>query len=134
MRACHVCRPILALLSLVALIGCTDASMSEVAGKVTVDGQAIGKGVIAFYPVDGKKEEGGAIVDGIYKVRVPVGLAKVTISMPKVVGTKKLYGKKDSPEYPYSKEALPEKYNLKSELMLDVPIGGIEKDWQLSSK
>jgi hypothetical protein len=120
---------------LLPLTGCTtDQPMAEVRGKVSVNGQPVEKGVIAFYPVDGRKEEGGTIVDGTYRVKVPIGLAKVTISVPKVVSTKKLYDKKDSREYPISKESLPDKYNIQSQLKLDVPAGGIEKDWELTAK
>jgi hypothetical protein len=54
--------------------------------------------------------------------------------MPKIVGKKKLYDKKDSPEYPLTAEALPAKYNTKTELKIDVTQGNIEKDWPLVSK
>jgi hypothetical protein len=122
-------------LTLFALAGCTDRSMSEVRGTITVDGKAIEKGTIAFFPKDRKSQTtGGDIKDGAYSVQVPVGVMEVQISMPKVVGHKKLYDRPDSPSYPLTAEALPEKYNKKSVLQLDVAPGGVTKDWDLSSK
>lgn len=117
------------------LAGCNDSSMSQVNGKVTIDGQPIEKGAISFYPVDGKTPTtGGEIKDGAYSVQVPVGVMSVKISAPKVVGMKKLYDKKDSPEYPLTAEALPAKYNAQSELKVEVTPGSVEKHWLLTSK
>jgi hypothetical protein len=133
-RRAHVAGACLASALLFALAGC-DSSMTVVKGQVTFDGQAIEKGAISFYPVDGKtKTAGGEIKAGAYSVQVPVGQMEVRISMPKVVGQKKLYNTPDSPTYPMHAEALPEKYNMKSELKLDVTAGGVTKDWPLTSK
>jgi hypothetical protein len=118
-----------------AMAGCADATVSQVSGKVTVDGNPLEKGAISFYPVDRQaKTAGGEIKDGAYSVQVPVGAMEVRISMPKVVGKKKLYDKKDSPEYPVYQESLPAKYNMESKLQLDVTQGKLEKDWALTSK
>ncbi len=118
-----------------ALAGCGDSSMAQVSGSVTVDGQPIDKGAIAFYPVDGKAPTaGGEIKAGAYSVRVPVGLMKVEISMPKEVGKKKLYNTPNSPEHPIYSEALPPRYNKNTELKLDVMSGKTEKNWALTTK
>jgi len=125
----------LSSVALFVLAGCTDSSMSVVKGQVTFDGQPIDKGSISFFPRDGQsKTTGGEITAGAYSVQVPVGLMEVKISMPKVVGQKKLYNKPDSPSYPLHAEALPDKYNKKSDLTLDVTAGGVQKDWDLTSK
>jgi hypothetical protein len=125
----------LSAVALFVLAGCTDSSASLVRGQVTFDGQPIEKGTISFYPVDGKTTTaGGEIKAGAYSVQVPVGLMEVRISMPKVVGQKQLYNKKDSPSYPVHAEALPDKYNKASDLKLDVTAGGVAKDWALTSK
>jgi hypothetical protein len=122
--------------AVLALAGCGDAgSMAEVKGKVTFDNKPVESGAIAFYPVDGKAPTaGGAIKDGQYDVKVPVGLAKVTISAPKVVGKKKLYNTPNSPEGLITAEALPAKYNEQSELQFEVKPGRNEKDFELRSK
>ncbi len=121
--------------ALFALAGCTDSSLTVVKGQVTFDGQPIEKGSISFFPKDGQsKTTGGEIKAGAYSVQVPVGLMEVRISMPKVIGQKKLYNTPDSPSRPLYAEALPEKYNQKSDLTLNVTAGGVEKDWALTSK
>jgi hypothetical protein len=119
------------------LAGCGQA-MSEVSGKVTVDGTPIDEGTISFYPADKKSQPaGGKIKDGMYSVQVPRGAMKVVISKPKVTGHKKLYpDDPKSKEYPVTKEDLPPKYSdrEKTELKLDVTGGSQEKNWELSSK
>jgi hypothetical protein len=117
------------------IAGCRDNTVSQVSGSVTFDGNPIEDGTISFYPKDGKTQPaGGNIKSGAYSVQVPVGHMEVRISMGKVIGKKKLYDKKDSREYELKGEALPEKYNTKSELRLDVTPGNNEKDWPLVSK
>jgi hypothetical protein len=125
------------LLALLVLIGCGETA-SEVTGKVTVDGQPVAKGTIAFYPADGKgKTSGGDITDGTYTVSVPRGTMKVAITKPKVVRTKKLYpDDPKSKEVEVTEESLPPKYSdpEKTELRLDVTGGKVEKNWELTSK
>jgi len=106
-----------------------------VSGAVTVDGKPLEVGSIQFTPVDGKTPvTGGAIQGGNYSVRVHVGTIKVSISAPKVVGQKKVYDAPDSPVRPLTAESLPERYNEKSELKLEVKSGRNPKDWALESK
>jgi hypothetical protein len=126
---------VLLLVALLVLPGCGDKSTSQVSGLVKFDGQAIPEGAISFYPVDGKtRTAGGQIKDGNYSVKVPVATMIVRISMPKVVGKKKLYNAPNSPERPLTAEALPARYNSQSELKLDVTPGEMHKDWDLTSK
>jgi hypothetical protein len=123
------------LVVLLAQAGCSDGTMAQVSGTVTLDGNAIESGQIQFSPVDGKtKTAGGPIKDGQYSVGVPVGLMKVSISAPKVVGKKKIYDTPDSPEMPITKEALPAHYNEKTELQFEVKPGSQTKDFPLTSK
>jgi len=124
----------LLLLLLLGVSGCGDSTMSDVSGKVTLDGKPVEQGVISFYPMDGKTSTtGGSIKDGTYLVKVPIGVMEVKISMPKVVGKKKLYDAANSPERTLTAEALPPRYNDKSELRLEVTPGKVEKDWELKS-
>lgn len=123
------------LLALVPLAGCGDNSMSEVAGKITIDGQPVEKGAISFVPVAGDTPTtGGMIEGGRYSVKVPPGEMKVSISAPKVVGTKKIYDTPNSPVMPITEEALPKKFNEQTELRYTVQRGANPKDWELPSK
>lgn len=59
----------------------------EISGKVTVDGEPVGKGTIKFDPVDGQgSSDGGAINDGAFICEVTTGEKKVTVNGSKVVG------------------------------------------------
>jgi hypothetical protein len=123
------------LVALLALSGCDAGTEGQVSGTVKVDGQPVEAGAIQFIPADGKTPtSGGEIKDGRYSVKVPVGVMKVSISAPKVVGKKKIYPTPNSPEMPITKEALPERYNEQTELTLDVKRGKNEKDWDLKGK
>jgi hypothetical protein len=116
------------------VIGCNSDGLAEVSGTVSVDGQEV-NGSIAFIPVDGKSQTaGGAIENGRYSFRAPVGTAKVEIRVPKEVGRKKLYNTPDSPEQPILEEVLPKKYNNETELRYDVQPGQNVKDWIITTK
>jgi len=117
------------------MAGCGgEAGPTTVSGIVKVDGQPLAKGAISFAPVDGQSTtSGGAITDGAYSVKVPKGMQKVSISAPKVTGTRKLYDTPDSPTMEITEEALPAKFNTATELTLDVTGGSVKKDWDLST-
>src|SRR5262249_45082181 len=118
---------------LLALVGCGGEPLAS--GTVKVDGQPLEAGTITFFPVGGKTATtGGAIKGGQYSVNVPEGTMKVVISKAKIVGYKKLYNTPDAKLYPETREALPDRYNEKSELRLDVKPGKNQKDWELNSK
>jgi len=126
-------RPMCILLLSILLPGCGD-SFSEVEGEIRLDGKLVKAGAIQFSPVDGKTPTAGGPIDkGIYSVRVPVGLMKVSISAPKIIGTKKLYDTPDSPEMPVTDEALPARYNQQSTLQLEVKPGKNKKNYDLES-
>src|SRR5262245_375252 len=122
-----------AFVALLALAGCDSGPpTAEVKGTVKVDGKLGEKGTIGFSPVDGKTPTaGGEIKDGQYAVKVPVGLMKVSISVPRVVGHKKIYPTPNSPVMPVTEEALPARYNEQTTLQLEVKSGTNEKDYDL---
>lgn len=116
------------------LAGCSDDGLALVEGTVTVDGQPVVSGAITFVPADGgAPTAGGMITDGRYRVRVPPGVMKVSISVPKVVGKKKIYPTENSPEMPVTIEALPAKYNERTELQMEVKPGKNEKNFPLKN-
>lgn len=122
----------------IGLAGCSgDAALGTVSGKVTLDGQPLADGTIAFNSVDGKSPTaGGKITDGNYSVEVPKGAQKVIINSAKVVGTRPAYeGDPNSPVINITEEILPEKYSspLKTELTVEVSGKSMTKDFPLSS-
>ncbi|HEV3145463.1 MAG TPA: carboxypeptidase-like regulatory domain-containing protein [Gemmataceae bacterium] len=123
---------------MLALFGCDGRPHGTVRGTITLNGQPIELGAIAFIPADGQgPTTGGAIKDGKYSVaNVPVGEMKVSISASKTIGKKKLYeDRPDSPEMPITENPVPEKYTSleKTELRLNVKSGINEKNWELNS-
>jgi hypothetical protein len=123
------------LVAVLLIAGCSGDGLCTVAGSVTVDGQPAQTGSIAFFPVDGKSQTTGATIKaGRYTARVPPGLARVQIRVPKVVGQVKLYNTPDSPYQDKMEETLPERYNNKTELRLEVKPGRNQKDWELKTR
>jgi hypothetical protein len=123
------------LVAVLLAAGCSSDGLCTVTGSVTVDGQPAQDGSIAFFPVDGKSQTTGAVIKaGRYAARVPPGLARVQIRVPKVVGKVKLYNTPDSPLQDKMEETLPEKYNNKTELRLEVKPGKNEKNWELKTR
>jgi hypothetical protein len=122
------------LAALLVLVGCGEKT-TTVSGTVTLDGKPLPEGAISFFPKDGQAPTAGSTIkDGQYSAKLSPCPMKVTISAPKVVGTKKIYDTPDSPVMPITKEALPAKYNEESTLELEVKPGPNRKDFELTSK
>lgn len=110
--------------------GCGNAGdRAELSGSVTLDGAAIPKGSIAFRPVDsGGPSAGSEIVDGQFFVPadkgVRPGLFRVEITAMRKTGKSfkdPVFGQTDV-EVQY----VPAKYNVNSELNIDVPAASEE--------
>lgn len=121
---------------LLTATGCGDGGNTAlVTGTVTLDGQPVQAGMLLFVPIDGQSPTaGGEIKDGYYSARVPITTMRVSISAPRVVGTKKIYDTPDSPEMPITEEALPARYNEETELKIEVKRGTNQRDFELHSK
>jgi hypothetical protein len=115
--------------------GCSsDSSKGTVSGTVTLDGQPLKSGLIRFIPADGRTPTAEAtITDGEYSAQVPLGEKRVSISAPKIVGKRKAYETADSPSVDIVEELLPARYNVTSELTLDVTGGGQDAEFKLES-
>jgi hypothetical protein len=105
-------------------------------GKVTLDGNALEKGVVEFVPADGKtpSAKGGVIVGGEYTAEVVPGEVIVKITSPKVVDKKKRYDTPDSPVDDVLAEQVPKKYNEESKLKETIATGQKELDFKLVTK
>ena len=97
--------------------GCGDRK-SVVTGTVTMDGEPVKSGAIAFVKTEGElAREGAVIQDGSFRASVPPGTYKLELQGQKVVGKRKQKGfdGKDE-EVELSEELFPEQYNVKSVL------------------
>jgi len=131
-------------LGLAVLVGCSsEPPAGDVTGIVSVDGGVPAEGSsINFIPTDGKTATAGALIEkGKYAVRLPVGMAKVEIRIPRPQGKGK--GRPAAAqEGPGSgpsaggiiEESLGDEYNDKSTLKLEVKSGAQEKNWDVKAK
>jgi hypothetical protein len=120
---------------LMAVGGCSpDTGKGTVSGTVTLDGQPLKSGLIRFVPADGQTPTAEAtITDGEFTAEVPVGEKQVSISAPKVVGKRPAYQTPNSPMIDIVEELLPARYNVTSELKLNVAGGRQTEDFKLES-
>lgn len=113
------------LLSL-AIAGCGDSSARQaITGRVAYKGVDLEEGTIHFFPKNAAAGDatGAMIVKGRYTIDadhgLPPGLYDVRISSPDYKGKRPDAG--EAPGAPYlAAERLPAKYNLKSELFIEV--------------
>lgn len=124
-----------ALIAISSSVGCgPKEGMAIVTGSVTVDGAPAKSGHINFIPFGGAANPVGArIEDGRYEIEAPIGESRVEVRVPEVVGKKKLYNTPDSPVKEIRQESLPDKFNNKSTLRMDVKAGSNERDFELST-
>ena len=123
------------LVAVLALSGCQPTDVGFIHGAVTLDGEPVETGAIAFFPTDGKSFTSGAAIDaGAYDARVPLGELRVEIRVPRQTGEQKLYDVPDSPTMPILEEQLPPRYNNRSELRIVVEPGRSQHDFKLSAE
>jgi hypothetical protein len=101
---------------------------------VTLDGRPLAEGVVRFVPANGDSQTASAaILNGKYTANVPLGKNRIEFSAPKVIGKRKMYETADSPEVDVVTELLPERYNVQSELQMDVQPGTTQHKNELVS-
>jgi hypothetical protein len=106
-------------------IGCSQSSThGTVNGTVELDGEPLHEGTVRFVPIDGASQTASAMVmDGKFTAKVPIGQMRVEFSAPKVVGKQRMYNTPDNPVVDVVEERLPPRYNVQSELLIDVQRG-----------
>ena len=112
------------LIGFAVFVGCDDAK-SSVDGSVTLDGQPVASGSIAFVKQEGDLLREGAIIkDGSFQAQLPPGKYKLELNGQKVVATRKQKGfdGKDE-EVPVTEELFPPRYNTKTELSHEIKPG-----------
>jgi hypothetical protein len=118
-------------LVLVLILGCASSDgAAEVDGEVLLDGQPLAEGVIHFMPVDGKsRTESTFVRGGKFHARVPLGKRRVEISC---VRPRALRKGQDA-DSAAGDEIVPARYNVKSELELEVKRGRNQPRFELHS-
>jgi hypothetical protein len=107
-------------------------------GTVTVDGQPLEKGVITFYPNGPGTTVGGEINAGKFELAREQGATpgKYRVEISAYRATARTEFDVDlNAQVPVEVQILPAKYNVKSELEVEVTDGGSnEFEFQLNSK
>jgi len=122
------------LLLLTSLVGC-GSSGASVSGKVTLDGAPLDDATITFVPVAGGQQQAAwsSVKGGQYVIAAQDGLGtgpfRVEIRALRPTGEKSA-----DPELIPAKEAVPAKYNSKSELTVEIEAGPNTADFELKSK
>lgn len=126
---------ILACLAVLAP-GCSQGDgQGRVQGTVTLDGVPLKTGSVRFVPVAGQSSTAGAeIVDGKFEAAVAPGKMRVEFTAPKVAGKQKMIDAPGAREVDIVEELLPARYNVRSELTIDVQAGEQEHPFELKSK
>ncbi len=110
-----------------ATSGCARGpAVGTVTGDVSFENQPVQDGYVSFTPVDGNSQTAGAsIVDGKFQAeQVPATKMKVELHGNKKTGKKiKAYDTPESPVADEVVELIPPKYNVNSELTIDVKQG-----------
>jgi hypothetical protein len=109
---------------MLGLAGCGSNGRSTVEGLVTLNGRPIESGSIAFRPLDGKAPTVGCFITaGRFLVQVPIGSMRVEITSPEKSG-KAISTVQGTPvEVDVVTESIPERYNAKSTLVIEVREG-----------
>jgi hypothetical protein len=113
--------------------GCNSGPpMGDVQGTVTVNGQPLSEGIVTFDPVNGDTPSaGGPIRDGKFRVQVPVAKQRVGI-VSNVIDREKT-PPNASDDQIVMKKLVPDRYNSKSTLTLDVVKGLNEPEYKLTN-
>jgi hypothetical protein len=122
------------LVGIVGAIGCGGPKLVKVTGRVTLDGKDLEDGEITFVSKDPAiGPDAGKITGGRFDVMVKPGSKKVEIRASKQIGVIK--DKAMGGDFPQFESIIPDKYNEKSELTLDVPDAGVQdKLFELKSE
>lgn len=122
------------LLGFCLLIGCSGSKThGTVNGTVTLDGEPLSEGTVRFVPTEGDSQTASAIItDGQFVAEVPIGTVRMEYSAPKVMGKQSMIP--GGPEVDIVGELLPARYNLRSELTMNVELGKNAYEIDLQSK
>lgn len=123
-------------IGLLTLAGCGDGK-GTVSGTVSLDGQSVNNGSVTFVNTDGGtlRREGAIIRGGKFEATVPPGNYKVELNSQKVIGkrTQKGFDGKDE-TLEITQEMFPDKFNVKTELTLEIKPGSNPVTLDLKSK
>lgn len=129
---------ILLVCVVIAACGCGTKNVASVHGKVTLDGEPVAIGNIAFVPPSGSGSRAAASIEqGGYTIpasdKLAPGTYRVEVSWHKPTG-RKIASADPGMMIDETREAVPAKYNTDSTLRAEIAGGEVVKDFALTSK
>ena len=124
---------------LLLLPGCNGGQRGEVSGQVTLNGEPVENGMIAFIPTADRDAPSAwtKIIDGHYQIPAiqgpGVGPCRVEIRWAKKTGRQIPAVPPAGPVIEETREVVPQRYNLQSELEADIQAGENVADFKLIS-
>jgi hypothetical protein len=118
------------------LVGCGSGTQASVSGKVTLDGSPLDDATISFVPLAGGQQQAAwaTIKGGQYAIAGKEGLGTGRFRV-EIRALRSLGDSQNDPTRPTpAKEAVPGKYNSKSELVVNINPGDNVADFELKSK
>ena len=122
--------------------GCSEGKTASVSGTVTFAGKEIDNGALRFFPVEGTPGNGAGaeIKEGRFEITEEVALQKgmmagkyrVTVSASRKTGRKRKSPEGDGSMVEEVRSYIPEKYNLRSGLIVELEPGSNQHDLTLT--
>jgi hypothetical protein len=120
---------------IVCVVGCGGNGLTPVGGVVTLDGQALAEGTIHFAPADGQGPSQAAVIrEGKYSTELALTKYKVQIFAPRPAKVVAKLDENGPGGGPRMEELLPPRYNIQSELTLNVTGATTAANFELRSK
>jgi hypothetical protein len=117
------------------LVGCGGSGLTPVAGVVRLDGQPLAEGTIHFAPADGGGPSQAAVIrEGQYSTELSPTNYKVQIFAPKPSKVVAKLDENGPGGGPRVEELLPQRYNVLSELTLNITGPTKAANFELKSK
>ncbi len=128
-------------LILLFCIGCSEGELASVSGSVTFAGKEVPHGTLRFFPIEGTPGNGAGaeIKDGRFEIAEEIaqekgmmaGKYRVSVSASRKTGRKRRNPEGDGSMMEEVKSYIPEKYNLRSGLIVELQSGTNEHDLSL---
>lgn len=139
---------LIAGLVLVTVGGCAGRpyKAAQVTGRVTLDGKPLSKAHVTFVPMESKENKapgptayGATDADGRYTLAIDPQTPGAVVGRCRVYISTLLMDQPDDDrdagrKVKAMRDRVPLKYNQKTELVVDVPSGGFEKNFELTSQ
>ena len=124
------------IIMLASMSGCgKEEAKATVTGEVTFNGKPIERGTITFVAAEGNASPVTVeITNGKYEAATTAGSKKVMIAGTRVLRKIKDPGDPDGPLLEQTEDYVPDKFNVNTELKLDVQKGANTKNWDLEHK